>query len=251
MIDFSDTRPAVRVEPAEYARLLGYPRGHVLTDRAAELEQWARAWYADNGRPWIYAREASAVAVAGTAVQIGGAEFTGARLRRVLEQAAADAVVLAAVGAGPEAEDEARRCWDDHRPDEYYFLDVYASAVVEHLAAAVGARLCALVEPQGRAVLPHDSPGFPGWPIVEQPRLLDIIRAGTPEGLPSRLEALDSGALRPKKALLAVFGVTRHRDRAPSLAGLVPCENCSLPACQYRRVPYRRARPGGTTAECR
>jgi hypothetical protein len=51
----------------------------------------------------------------------------------------------------------------------------------------------------------------------------------------------DSGMLRPKKTLLAVFGLTRHTDRLRRLTSLVPCENCSFGPCQYRRAPYRRA----------
>jgi hypothetical protein len=47
--------------------------------------------------------------------------------------------------------------------------------------------------------------------------------------------------LRPKKSLLALFGITRHVDRVRRLAALVPCENCSFSPCQFRRLPYRRA----------
>jgi hypothetical protein len=47
--------------------------------------------------------------------------------------------------------------------------------------------------------------------------------------------------LRPKKTLLAVFGLTHHTERLSRLAGLVPCENCSFGPCQFRRAPYRRA----------
>jgi hypothetical protein len=57
---------------------------------------------------------------------------------------------------------------------------------------------------------------------------------------------LESGMLRPKKTLLAVFGLTRHTDRLRKLTELVPCENCSYAPCQYRRAPYGRAfRPVG------
>jgi hypothetical protein len=49
--------------------------------------------------------------------------------------------------------------------------------------------------------------------------------------------------LRPKKSLLAVFGVTRYISRVRPLTDLRPCENCSFAACQYRRAPYRRAVP--------
>jgi hypothetical protein len=69
--------------------------------------------------------------------------------------------------------------------------------------------------------------------------LLKLIESRT--ALPGRLESLDSGALRPKKSQLAVFGVTRHIDRVRRLTDLVPCQNCSMANCQFRRVPYSRA----------
>ena len=43
MIELVDTCPDVNVQPAEYKRLLGYPRDWVVRDRARELVDWARA----------------------------------------------------------------------------------------------------------------------------------------------------------------------------------------------------------------
>lgn len=74
--------------------------------------------------------------------------------------------------------------------------------------------------------------------IIDQPRLLALLSAE--KNLPSQLQVLESGALSPKKSLLAAFGVTRHTDRLRHLTELVPCENCSLALCQYRRAPLRR-----------
>ena len=50
MIELVDTLPDINVQPAEYKRLLGYPRERVLSGRARELAEWARAWYAKHGR---------------------------------------------------------------------------------------------------------------------------------------------------------------------------------------------------------
>ncbi|MEP6663905.1 MAG: hypothetical protein ABJC04_09605, partial [Verrucomicrobiota bacterium] len=36
-----------------------------------------------------------------------------------------------------------------------------------------------------------------------------------------------------------VFGLTRHPEKVLAGSKLIPCENCSLPACQYRRASYR------------
>ena len=105
------------------------------------------------------------------------------------------------------------------------------------------------------AVLPHYSPGYPEWDIAEQPRAArtSAIHAAdaSEHALPARqrLDVLESGMLRPKKSLLAVFGLTRHVDRVQPLTDLVPCENCSLsplPVPPRRRTsaqPRDRANP--------
>jgi hypothetical protein len=242
VIALADAPPIVRVDAAEYVRLLGYPRGHVLDGRAAALAAEAEAWYASHGRPWIHARQIDDIAIEAGAVRLGREVFASPRLRRAFTDADAHGAVLVAVGAGEELEAEAGRRWRDEKPDEYFFLEVYGSAVVEHLVTLAGARLCGWAERQGLAVLPHDSPGYPEWDIADQGRLHAMLTAdGVP--LPAPLAVLDSGALRPKKSLIAVFGLTRHVDRFAHLRDLVPCERCAFTPCQYRRAPYRLGAP--------
>jgi hypothetical protein len=105
-----------------------------------------------------------------------------------------------------------------------------------------GARLCAWADGESVAVLPHYSPSYPEWDIAEQQALHALIGA---DALPGALDVFDSGMLRPKKSLLAVFGITRHLDRVERLTELVPCANCAYGNCQFRRVPYGRASPRG------
>jgi hypothetical protein len=213
----------------------------VLDGRALELAEWARDWYAKNGRPWVYARQAETFGLAGDCIYIDGLEFVSKRLENTLRQAEAHSVILVAVGAGPKAEEEAQRRWAEEKPDEYFFLEVYASAVVEHLTTTTGARLCDWAEQHEMAVLPHYSPGYPEWDVAEQPQLLDLMKRTRREPFPSCVEAFDSGMLRPRKTLLAVFGLTHHTEHLRRLTDLVPCESCSFGPCQYRRAPYRRA----------
>jgi len=230
MMEWLDTAPEVNVADREYRRLLGYPPGVELTERARELASWARDWYARCGRPWVYAREAASV-------DIDGLTASSRWLRRTFEQAEAHSAILVALSAGGEVEAEARRLWEDEKPDEYFFLDVLGAAVVEHLMTTTGARLCAWADEQGLAVLPHYSPGYPEWDIGEQGQLLALIRRSGK--MPGSLEALESGALRPTKSQLAVFGVTRHTERARRLTELVPCTTCSYHPCVYRRRPEK------------
>jgi len=247
MMELVDTLPDINVDNAEYARLLGYPRGHLLSGRARELSQWARGWYAQNGRPSIYARMADSMAIEGDSICIDGVSFKSPWLKKTLHQAEAHSAFLVAVSAGPELEAESQKLWLEEKPDEYFFLEIYGSAVVEHLRAIAGARLCAWADGRQLAVLPHYSPGYSEWDISEQPRLWELMKKTRDQPLPARLEVLDSGMIRPKKSLLAVFGVTRHMDRVRRITDLIPCENCAITGCQYRRVPYKRA--GQTTSE--
>jgi hypothetical protein len=241
MIELVDTLPDVNVQPAEYKRLLGYPPDHILDGRAHELIDGARAWYANHGRPWVYARHAENINIQNGAIVIEGASFTSPRLQTTLQQAQAHAAILVAVSAGQELEQQAQNLWQEEKPDEYFFLEVFGSAVVEHLTTMTGARLCAWAENHDQAVLPHYSPGYPEWDIAQQSRLLTLIRQTQSPALPNRIEVLETGMLRPKKSLLAVFGLTRHTDRVRRLTELVPCESCSFLPCQYRRAPYQRA----------
>jgi hypothetical protein len=234
MTEWIDVHPDVEVQTVEYQRLLGYPAGHELDGRARDLADWARGWYAEHGRPWMYAREAGSVGTGGASVIVEGVRFHSGVLRRRFERAAADGAVLAAVSAGAEIEREAQKLWQEEKPDEYYFLEVLGSAVVERLTKMTGARLCAWAE--GMAVLPHYSPGYPGWDIAEQSQLLGLFQATG--NLPGDLEALESGALRPKKSLLAVFGLTRQTEGLRPLTEVVACESCSLASCQYRRARF-------------
>jgi hypothetical protein len=119
---------------------------------------------------------------------------------------------------------------------------VYGSAVVEHLVTTAGARFCAWADGEGVAILPHYSPGYPGWDIAEQHRLLEVIRSSEEAASFPELAVLETGMLRPKKSLLAVFGITAQVERVQRLTELIPCARCPLPACRYRRVPYEKAR---------
>jgi hypothetical protein len=239
MIQLLDAFPDTNIQPAEYKRLLGYPGDVVLEGRARELADWARHWYARNGQPWVFARECESLSITNGSITIDGATFTSKRLQKTLVDAQAHGAILVAVSAGPELEDEAKKLWTEEKPDEYFFLEIFGSAVVEHLITMTGAKLCAWAEGRGMSVLPHYSPGYPQWDISEQPRLLNLIAR---EGVktPSAIEVLESGMLRPKKSLLAVFGLTNHTELAGRLTDLIPCENCSFNPCQFRRAPYAR-----------
>jgi len=238
-LELMDTSPNVEVQDVEYCRLLGYPAGHAITGRAIELAAGAREWYAAHGSPWIYARESEDFALTSDGVRSGGSLFHSANLREILADARAHSAALVAVCAGPECEERTQELWRDGKPDEYFFLEMYGAAVVEHLIAVTSGHVCAWADSQRLVALPHHSPGYEGWDVSNQSGLWDAIVRGASLPIRGRLEVLLSGMLRPKKAQLGLIGLTRHGEQVQSSSGLVACERCSLPGCRYRRLPYR------------
>lgn len=233
------TRPAPAVEESRYKRLLGLPRNHVLDDSLAELAQWAREWYDEHGRPWIHARQAERLELTEEGTRVESSDLSSPRLTARLRQAGATTAVVAGMGAGPEAEEEAGRLWRSGHPDRYFFLEIYASAVVESLLEQLSGQLCGWGDQNGLDALPPYSPGYRGWPLADQSVLLDLVR-GTDNSLPSPLEALSSGQLRPKKSQLALFGLAPTSGRTKRLSELIPCTTCSLSPCAYRRAAFDR-----------
>ena len=237
-----DANPQIEVQEEEYIRLLGYPRGYRLQGRARELADQAREWYATHGRPWMFARGVDDFNVAGHSVRLNQVEFKSKRLVELLDAASALSAVVVAVSAGIECEEKARGLWHEQKPDEYFFLEVFGSAVVEHLIALASGHICGWADSQHMSALPHYSPGYSEWDVAEQIKLWELIKRSDGSSLPGVLSVLESGMLRPKKSLLALMGLTRM-ENASRLSRSVPCESCSLARCQYRRVPYVRGRP--------
>jgi hypothetical protein len=234
-----ETHPSLEVEEAEYTRLLGLPRGHVLEEPLDGLARWAREWYEENGRPWISARRVERLEVSEDTTRVESTELSSPHLTARLQRAGATTAVVAAAGAGPEAEEEAGRLWRAGHPDRYFFLETYASAVVEALLKRLAAHLCSWADERGLAALPPYSPGYRGWPLTDQHALLDLVR-GAAEPLPSALEVLASGQLRPKKSQLALFGLAPESEETTRRTELIPCTTCSYSPCRYRRAPYQR-----------
>lgn len=235
-----DTQPEHQVQDAEYLRLLGYPPGHEPGARVRELMAWARAWYGEHGRPWVYLRRVE-YRENGERLRLDGVEFDSRRLHEHLRQHDARSAVLLAVSAGRECEEHARALWEQGRPDEYFFLEIFGSAVVEDLVARTSGRICDLAGPQGLMAIRHYSPGYTGWDVAEQNKLFHLISQGMSGSFPGPLEVLSSGMLRPKKSLLAVFGLAPTNGQVAPDARATPCENCGFSPCRYRRAPYRHA----------
>jgi hypothetical protein len=232
--ELADSAPVIAVDEVEYRRLLGYPRAYVPGARAEELAVWARRWYAENGRPWVYMREVE-LRVSGGELQLDGVEFNSSQLHGHLRNAGAERALVLAVSAGLGCEEHARQLWAEAKPDEYFFLEIFGSAVIEHLVATSSGRICGLAERDDLLAVPHYSPGYTGWDVADQNKLFDLIARGLSKPFPGPLEVLTSGMLKPKKSLLAVIGLAPRTGRSV-ISAQVPCTSCAFSPCEYRHA---------------
>ncbi len=242
MKELIDINPDVNIREEEYKRLLGYPRNFELKERSRELADWAREWFNENGNPWIYALQTSDIDFSTEKLRINDVELSSVKLHNQLAEAQVSTAMLVAVSAGGKCEEEANRLWQEGKPDEYFFLEVYGSAVVEHLVTSLGAKFCAWADQNNLSVLPHYSPGYPGWTVIDQSKLLKLIRQKRENDLPGNIDVLETGMLKPKKSLLALFGITKNIEKVKRISGLIPCVTCSMKNCQYRRTPFKYSR---------
>ncbi len=228
---------AAEVESGELARLLGLPRGRELEGAIAERALWAREWYATNGRPFVRARRHAIAELGSDRVRLDdGREFASEAFARHLGRWNAHALVGLAITAGGEVDVASEVMWKDGRPDEGYFLERFAVAVVERLVIRATLGACQVAHDTDETLTPHLSPGCGAWELTHQHQLWDTI---FPAGELGPIRLLESGALAPKNSILAAAGVTRETV-APSPHDA--CRSCRLERCRFRRAPYRSDR---------
>jgi hypothetical protein len=227
---------AEQVEAAEYARLLDYPTRVIPDGRVRERAEESRRWYSSHGRPWAHARTVEIEEIAGPEIRlVNGEVLGGSAPAGRFGNGDATAIVAAGVSAGAGVDERSKELWRQDRPDEAYFLDRFAAAVVEHLARWAGEWLRRLAGDRGLGLLPGISPGHEGWDVAQQDR---VARCLTADGAaaPPGFEVLASGMIRPRSSLLTVFALTPEVELAKAAWRRRPCSWCSLSHCGFRRL---------------
>src|SRR5450759_620357 len=192
MLELIDTHPDIGVQESEYKRLLGYPGHHVMVGRSRELADWTRQWYAEHGQPWIYARQTDGLELTNERLSISGTVFSSKQLHDQFNAAQAHSAMLVVVSAGKQGEEKARELWQEGKPDEYFFMEMYGSAVVEHLVTVANGRICGWADNNKMVALPHYSPGYSGWDMSDQTKLWEVIRQQKVRDFPGEFHVMDT-----------------------------------------------------------
>ncbi|MGE5140709.1 MAG: vitamin B12 dependent-methionine synthase activation domain-containing protein, partial [Rudaea sp.] len=157
----------------------------------------------------------------------GGRSLKGQDVARILGPAQEIAVGVATIGSALEA--RVAELFAGEEPARGYMLDVLGSAAVNNLVQQVCGRLGALALERGLPIGFPISPGDPGWPLVEQRTLFELLPTET-----IGVDLTESCLMIPKKSVS--FAVGLGKDIAPADQGS-QCEICSLrETCRYRQA---------------
>ena len=239
----------ITVPVAEWKRHLCTPAGEPLSDDAQLGVERALAWVNEHGRPWSFVSGPIEVTLAAEHIRLAnGIQLTSHALAEKLRLGQARAAVAVACSAGPSVTAEIQRLWEAQRPDEAFFLNAAAAAATEQLLLRARKTICDQVEPTGLAALSHESPGYDGWPLVEQRLLLDCLAAQPAWPGAAGLELLESGMLAPEHSQLALFGLGPSAVVEALEPSAMPCAGCRMDPCSHRRAPFAGDAPAPSVA---
>jgi hypothetical protein len=145
----------------------------------------------------------------------------------------AEALALFAATLGEPVSSRISELFAENDPALGYMLDAVASVSADRLATLLSDRLLRRLGGAGIAVLPY-SPGYCGWHISAQRRLVDSLR---PEEIGIRLS--DSYLMQPLKSVSGVLVAGPgeiHRVR-PKFSF---CEECKTRSCGERMASVSR-----------
>jgi hypothetical protein len=229
-----DAAEACREVPEELLRRhLGLPPEAPLEETHRTLLESARARFEKCASAWAAVSRYEIETIRGDEIRLeGGGRLLSPVLAEGLRTSRAHAIAISAVTAGCAVDEEIDRLWKADLPDESLFLHAYAVAAVEHLRASAARLLADHLARGGENLLPHTSPGYPGWDLAGQASLLALLPGGGP------IRALDSGGLAPQRSTTAAHGVTRLAA-AGGAGDPRPCAEAPAGAAPTRSFPPR------------
>src|SRR5262245_14411321 len=227
-----DAAEAAREVPEELLRRhLGLPPGVPIEDAHRALIDGARERFHRCRSVWAAVSRREIEELRGDEVRLqGGGRLSSPALAEGLRASGAHAIAVSAVTAGRAVDEEIDRLWKADLPDESLFRHAVAVAAVEHLRARAARLLADHFSIAGERLLPHSSPGYPGWDLSDQAALLALLPDRGP------ILALPSGGLAPQRSTTAAHGVARL---APTAAGGEPRPSAEATAGEAPAFPER------------
>ena len=223
------------VDDRELARLMEMPVSALDEETRRSIKE-AEAWCQRELTPWYGRRleTISRVEECRVTLENNVTLKTSAGFSRKLLETRAHALVIFAFTAGDALDRRVKELWAQDQYQESYVLQAYGTGLVEASRSRYGIALCSWADEQGLAVLSSDGPGYRDWPVEETGQLLRLIQSGS-ASTAGPICANESGMLHPIHSSVIVYGVTAFAADTLKMDDWVPCCECDLSPCQFRR----------------
>lgn len=164
-------------------------------------------------------------------IEIGGRRFSvGPRVAR--RMAAAGRAAVFACTIGPGLGELSRELAGRGEAIEAYAVDAIASQAAENAAEWIHLRAEREAAAQGLGATERYSPGYCGWPVSDQARLLGLLPPGA-----CGIALTESSMMVPEKSVSGVFGIGPGLRR--EAYGCGDCGERGCPARGKARPPRR------------
>jgi hypothetical protein len=231
----------VAVDRNELARLLQMPGKEMFDDDLLHAITRVEAWHQRHIAIW-YHQEMRAIKTIGTGHLVLDDDCllpVGWSFQQRLRQSRAHSLVLLGYTVGPETDAHAKRLWDEEKFDEAFLVKSYGAALAEELRSRHVRVLRDWASKQNLSILPPEGPGYNDWPTHNITGFYACLEVRGGALFQERIKLLPEGSLAPANSMLLAFGLGAHsgpgRIRRHEY---VPCSNCTLNPCAFRRKSY-------------
>jgi len=214
----------IKVSDERFFRRLGYPSNYDPPMHVEELMDWSKQWFAQNGNPWVGFVELE-VRIKNDELFFNDVAIDSPKLLKRYKKHQVKKAILVASTAGNLADIKCKELWADDITDQSFFLDAYTASFAEALIAQAAESIKEWAQKKGLHALSRYSPGYTGWPLKEQQKLMQLTKN---QDFTNPIQINESSILSPQKSQMSVIGLyegEETREIEPA------CKSCSLLDC--------------------
>jgi len=223
-ITFLNTKHELTIDRAHYIRRLGYPKNHDISEEVEASMQWAHQWYVENGTPWMQIYEVDVV-LKDRKLYVDGIVINSEKVFHRFQKHQVQKAMLLAMTAGAEVDVKITNLWSSDYPDRSFFLETFSASVTEALVSFAVDYIDQWTAIKNQSALSRYSPGYPGWELKDQFKLMEII-ARKENKIPITIG--ETALLSPLKSQLAFIGIHTSKE---SKNIDIACTKCSFNNC--------------------
>jgi len=225
------------VNKEELARLMEMPGSFAFDELIRKTIRETERWCRQHVTPWQAQRlmEISRIDNGRLTLDDGTSLRTGTAFHHKLAETRAHSIIIFGCTVGDALDRRAVELWKAERFHESYVLRACGAGLAEASRTRHSVALCAWAEAQGWSILSSDGPGYRDWLLEEIHELHRLLAEHSAKPMAEHLRINEEGMLQPLHSTIVVFGVTAFKTTALKSGNRIPCHECDLSPCRFRR----------------